>query len=133
MQQECSFAGASSTRKASWFHYPLGPNNVTYASFNFLILLQFYFFWTIFSCKTAFRDSGYSVIPRLKIFRRSTDPPFLCYIILLYNSRYRISQLARFANLAALFGIIIIIIIIIIIMMMIIIILNKIIWYYQLS
>ena len=127
MQQECSFAGASS--KASWFHYPLGPNNVTYASFNFLILLQFYFFWAIFSCKTAFRDLGYSVIPRLKIFRRSTDPPFLCYIILLYNSRYRISQLSRFANLAALFGIIIIIIIII----MIIIILNKIIWYYQLS
>ena len=131
MQQECSFAGASSTRKASWFLYPLGPNNVTYASFNFLILLQFYFFWTIFSCKTAFRDLGYYVIPRLKIFRRSTDPPFLCYIILLYNSRYRISQLARFANLAALFGIIIIIIIIII--MIIIIILNKIIWYYQLS
>ena len=49
MTLECSFARVSS--KALWFHYPLGPKNVTYASFNFLILLQFHFLRPFFHTK----------------------------------------------------------------------------------
>ena len=37
MTLECSFAVANS--KASWFPHPPGSNDITYASFNFLILL----------------------------------------------------------------------------------------------
>ena len=129
MPRECSFAGASS--KASWFHYPLGPNNVTYASFNFLILLQFHFLRHFFH--TKWHSAIYDILS-FRVLRYSAIPPFFGSVILLYNSRYRILQLARFANLAALFGIIIIIIIVIItILIIMIMILNKIIWYYQLS
>ena len=43
---------------------------------HFLILLQFQFFETFVPYQKAFRDIGYSVIPCLKIFHHSGDPPF---------------------------------------------------------
>ena len=85
MTKEYSFAGVRS--KALWFPYPLSPNNVTYASHYFIAIP---FFETFF-----FIQNG---IPRFRIFRHYADPPFFHSIFQLYNSRYRISQLARFAN-----------------------------------
>ena len=49
MTKGYSFTGVRS--KALWFPYPLDPNNVTYASFNFLILLQFHFLRHFFHTK----------------------------------------------------------------------------------
>lgn len=67
----------------------------------FSYVIEIEFFETFTSYKKAF----HSVIPRLKIFCYSAFPPFLRFIILLISSRYRILQLARLANLAAIFGI----------------------------
>ena len=75
MTKGYSFAGVRS--KALWFPYPLDPNNVTYASFNCLILLRFHFLRHFFSYKTALRVLGYSVI--MPIHRSSI--PFFSYII----------------------------------------------------
>ena len=85
MTNEYSFAGVRS--KALWFPYPLSPNNVTYASYYFIAIPFFLDIFLHTKRHSAFR-----------IFRHYADPPFFHSIFQLYNSRYRISQLARFAN-----------------------------------
>ena len=98
---------------------PYGSPTLWTPTMLLMLLLIFLFycnsiFWDIF-----FIQNG---IPRFRIFRHYADPPFLHSIFQLYNSRYRISQLAHFANWAALFSIIIIIIIVVIMIIIIIII-----------